>query len=92
MNDDPAAALIEIPTEAGSVSYSLRNETLWRQIGKSGAPEPVLRRVQSSQWIREQRGRVTGWRWEIELATRREGGPLKPLFSFMAVSGYDLRK
>ena len=88
----PGGSVIEIPTTAGPINYSRGDETLWRQIGNDGAPEPILRRVKSSQLIREQRGDVSGWRWEIELATRRKGGPLKPLFSFIAVAGYNLRK
>lgn len=81
-----------IPTGTGDVVYSLIDGILWRKSAEKTDPEPVLRRVKSSELTSETRGGVTGWRWEIELQTRHEGGPVKPLFSFIAVAGHNRKK
>lgn len=85
-------ASFRVPTRAGDVVYSLREGALWRSIGNEAKAEPVLRRVKSSDMTHETRGRISVWRWEIELQTRHEGGPVKPLFSFIAVAGHPPEK
>ena len=91
----PDGMAITIPTVTGVIVYALSKGTLWRQSDNERGDvtrEPVLHRVKTAQLEPENRGEVIGWRWEIELRTRREGGPVKPIFSFLAVPGYSHRK
>jgi hypothetical protein len=41
--------------------------------------------VKSSKIAHDPRQKVTAWRWEIELATRKKAVRVRPLFSFEAV-------
>jgi hypothetical protein len=80
---------LRIPTEAGDVFYVHLDDSLWRV--ESENPEPVLLidKIQNSKMVRETRGDVTVWRWEIELPSRREVARVKPHFTFQAVQGFN---
>ncbi len=79
-------SLFTIPTEKGRIRYSLEENTIWRQAGDGAPNEPLLRNTRAAGMLAVQRDNLPVWRWELELAVRREGGPIKPLFSFIAVA------
>ena len=79
---------IHIAQKAGEVRYAFRDGGVWRQ--GTGAPSAVLvlDRVKSSSMQAERQQRVTAWRWEVELQSRRRiEASVRPLFSFTAVPG-----
>jgi len=52
--------------------YSFKAGELHRQLASSRSSELVLPTVKASQMVKETRGSVTAWRWELELASRRK--------------------
>ena len=45
--------------------------------------ELVMDKVDSSAMVKEQRGEVAAWRWEVELKAKKV--PIQPLFTFLSV-------
>ena len=74
-----------ITQKSGEVDYRYADETLWRRNGNAGDWTPVLLKVKSSRIEPDRREHVAAWRWEIELATKRKGARVVPLFTFEAV-------
>jgi len=74
----------EIPKTNGPVAYILTGRSIWRKEGEA-PPRQLLVRVKESHLVQDRRERVTAWRWELELLTKKKGGRLKPLFTFQAV-------
>ncbi len=72
----------------GQISYRLNRSTLERYNGEEWIP--IIRRVDSSIMVPDQREHVRAWRWELALETKSEyiGDPLR--FSFVAVPGHPL--
>ena len=72
----------------GQISYRLNRSTLERFNGEEWVP--IIRRVNSSIMIPDQRENVRAWRWELALETKSQyiGDPLR--FSFVAVPGHPL--
>lgn len=71
--------------KSGAVDYRFADETLWRRNGNSGDWTPVLLHVKSSRMEPDRRPHAAAWRWEVELATKRKGAKVVPLFTFEAV-------
>jgi Tfp pilus assembly protein FimT len=74
----------EISTADGLVVYLFSQESVWRKESEQ-APRQILPRVARSSMIQDQSPRVTSWRWELELKTRRKQVRMRPLFTFEAV-------
>ena len=75
-----------IPQKNGSVVYEMGTNQVRRVEGERRV-EVFLANVQGSKMIEERRGKVVGWRWELELERRRKEARVRPLFTFMAVGG-----
>ncbi|HEY6227347.1 MAG TPA: hypothetical protein VI282_09515, partial [Verrucomicrobiae bacterium] len=75
-----------IPQKSGSVVYEMGTNQVRRVEGDKRA-EVFLANVQGSTIIEERRGKVIGWRWEVELERRRKEARVRPLFTFMAAAG-----
>jgi hypothetical protein len=80
------ANALTIPHEAGNLIYTL-GTNVTRKSANSELIETVLTGVRTNQIILEQRAHAAVWRWEIELDQRRKNAKVRPLFTFMAVSG-----
>jgi hypothetical protein len=86
---------LSIPQDKGGVIYEFHESAIWRQAGSDTSAQLWLERVKTSAMIRDVRGRVQSWRWELELQTRTNapGDPsIKPLFTFLAVDGNSVHK
>jgi hypothetical protein len=79
-------ATLAIPQASGRVIYEIRTNEV-RRVGSAAKPEVVLTGVKAATMESERRGNVTGWKWELELEQRRKEARVRPLFTFMAVSG-----
>jgi len=87
LENSGAGEVLVVPQGGKEVRYWLEFGTIWRLVGGEGEPRVVCEPVKRSQMIREQRGDVTNWRWELELKPAQKVVHLPPLFSFMAVAG-----
>lgn len=75
-----------IPQKSGTVVYEMGTNQL-RRVQGADRTEVFLANVQGSKMIEERRGKVSGWRWELELERRRKEARVRPLFTFMAAAG-----
>ena len=67
-----------------TVDYVFERNAVWRRAGAQGPLAPFLRGVKSSRMERDERRRVTAWRWEVELASREKAPRYRPFFTFEA--------
>jgi hypothetical protein len=74
----------EIPQSNLRVAYLFDEGSIWRKAGEA-PPKEILSGVKVSTIVKDQRDRVTSWRWEIELRTKKKVIHLRPLFTFQAV-------
>jgi hypothetical protein len=72
------------------VEYQFAAGAIRRRAGANAPWVTVLSRVQTSAMQRIERGSVTGWRWELELAPLEKHARLRPLFTFTAVPSQEL--
>ena len=77
---------LRIPRKTAAIIYSFKAGELHRQLASSRFSELVLPTVQASQMVKETRGPVTAWRWELELTPRRKETHLPLLFTFEAAA------
>ena len=77
---------LRIPRRTAAIIYSFKAGELRRQFASSRFSELVLPTVKTSQMVKETRGPVTAWRWELELAPRRKETHLPLLFTFEAAA------
>jgi hypothetical protein len=73
-----------IPQAKGQVVYSL-GSVVKRRGANSEIWETALTGVKASRMEAERRAHASGWRWDIELESRRKNAKVRPLFTFMAV-------
>ena len=79
-----AAQELTIPHTNGAVKYTFRQGSVWRQTGPR--TEEVLPNVAGSQMQNDPRQRVTAWRWEVELQSKKHVARVRPLFTFEAAA------
>jgi hypothetical protein len=77
---------LRIPRRTAAIIYSFKAGELRRQFASSRFSELVLPTVKTSQMVKETRGPVTAWRWELELMPRRKEIHLPLLFTFEAAA------
>jgi hypothetical protein len=77
---------LRIPRKTTAIIYSFKAGELRRQLASSRFSELVLPTVKASQMVKEARGPVTAWRWELELTPRRKETRLPLLFTFEAAA------
>ena len=81
--------LLELPGSRGGISYRFATNTVFRRVGNNSWSR-VLGNVQSSSFQPDPRGNAQIWRWDLELQTRAKHiSRIRPLFTFLAVSGGD---
>jgi hypothetical protein len=69
----------------GEVAYLFSTNAVYRRVG-TGRWSTVLENVEASTVTADRRSRVTAWRWELELQTRKKRlSNARPLFTFIAV-------
>ncbi|MBL9171137.1 MAG: prepilin-type N-terminal cleavage/methylation domain-containing protein [Verrucomicrobiales bacterium] len=77
-------AVLRLPLSGGEVLYHFKAGQVWRQDPSQAQPVIFLPEVKNSQFFAERRGEVDGWRWELELMSRRTNAAIKPRFTFLA--------
>ena len=87
METTPKGEMLRIPAGQREIVYRHEAGELRREISgqKSSKAFPV--KVKASEMKPEVRGRVTAWRWELELTPPRKETHLPLLFTFEAVPG-----
>lgn len=83
---------IRITQKAGEVRYTFLDNAVWRQGAGQANATLILERVKSFSMQPERRQRVTAWRWELELQTRRVQASVYPLFTFIGVAGAEVAR
>ena len=81
---------MRLTTRDGDVIYRVSEGVLWREAGTKA--RPVLERVKSSSMQPDSRQRVTAWRWELEMQTKRAQASVRPLFTFVSVPGSEVKR
>jgi type II secretory pathway pseudopilin PulG len=77
--------ILHIPRANTEVTYRFASNNVSRRVG-SGEWSTALEHVNASNFISDQRTKVTAWKWEIEMQPYRKSlTHLKPLFTFLAV-------
>ena len=76
-----------IPQRNGLVRYRFAEGEIRRKRDGEITWTTLLRRVKSSRMEIDERRRVSGWRWELELEAERRSAKILPLFDFEAVPG-----
>ena len=82
----PQGEHLRIPQGTTAIIYSFKAGELHRQLASSRFSELVLPTVKASQMVKEVRGPVAAWRWELELTSRRKETHLPLLFTFEAAA------
>jgi uncharacterized protein YndB with AHSA1/START domain len=77
---------LRIPRRPTAIIYSFKAGELHRQFASSRFSELVLPTVKASQMVKETRGSVNAWRWELELTPRRKETRLPLQFTFEAAA------
>jgi hypothetical protein len=85
-NPQLEALVFSIPQADRKVYYEIYPNEV-RRFVDANKPEVVLKGVEHSQMVEERRGKVVGWKWELELEHRRKEARVRPLFTFLAVPG-----
>jgi len=81
-----AGELLRIPCGTDEVLYRFNAGEIRRQPVSSDFAESLLPTVKASQMVRDTRGPVSAWRWELELKSRRAETHLPLLFTFEAAA------
>jgi len=82
----PGGEQLRIPRGADDIIYTFSAGEIRRRMGASSFSELLLAQVKASQMVRDQRGPVIAWRWELELLPRRRETRLPLAFSFEAAT------
>jgi hypothetical protein len=78
--------VLRIPHGTNAILYRFSAGEIHRQLASSDFSELLLPTVQASQMVKDTRGTVNAWRWELELKSRREETHVPLLFTFEAVA------
>jgi hypothetical protein len=82
----PGGGRLRIPRGTNEIIYQFNAGEVRRQVAASDFSELLLARVKASEMVKESRGPVTAWRWELELAARRKETRLPLAFTFEAAA------
>jgi len=82
----PAGERLSIPRGRDRITYIFHAGEVRRQAASSGFSELLLPRVAASQMVKEARGQVAAWRWEVKLTSRRKETRLPFEFTFEAAA------
>jgi hypothetical protein len=82
----PGSERLHIPNGTNEIIYSFNAGEVHRQIASSDFSELLLAKVKASEMVREKRGPVAAWRWEVTLASRRKETRLPLMFTFEAAA------
>ncbi len=85
---EEGAEVLRLEGATRQVEYRYAEGAVYRRLG-SGPWARVLEQVKASAMHLENRPRVTGWTWDLELQPRHRGAVaatrMRPLFTFIAV-------
>ncbi len=80
------AQALRIPQTNDEVIYLFTAAgDIWRLTQNAPLGQPLLENVKASNMMADPRSRLTVWRWEVELISRKRDLRLRPLFTFEAV-------
>jgi hypothetical protein len=75
-----------IPHGTNKIIYRFSSGEIRRQVATSDFSELLLAKVKASEMVKETRGPVTAWRWELELYPHRKETRLPLAFTFEAAA------
>lgn len=84
---DQDGARLEIPQGDTTIVYLQEWDELIRRHADGTRSAVVLKDIADLEFVREKRGAVSAWRWELELKPNARRANTKPLFTFLAVAG-----
>lgn len=74
-----------LATVSHEIAYAFRDGAVLRRAGSTGPWLEVATGVKVSRFSEDPRKHVAAWRWEIELATRKDVRGFRRVFTFQAV-------
>lgn len=77
---------LHLPQGTNDIIYQFSAGEVRRRVAASDFSELLLGNVKSSEMVRESRGPVTAWRWELQLIPRRKETRLPLVFTFEAAT------
>jgi Tfp pilus assembly protein FimT len=81
--------ILHLPHGPTEIDYLLSTNRVSRRVNAADWTV-VLDHVKNSDFVTDQRKKVTAWRWEVELQTSRKRiTRVQPLFTFLAVPATD---
>lgn len=78
--------IVTIPEGTKEIFYRFASGELRRQVASENVSQLMLPKVKASDMRSDPRGNVAAWRWDLELAERRQETHLPLLFTFEAVA------
>jgi len=81
-----AGELLRIPCGTNVILYRFADAKIRRQLASSDFAEPTLTAVEVSQMVKDTRGTVTAWRWELALKPHHKVTHLPLQFTFEAAT------
>lgn len=78
--------LLRIPCGTNVILYRFADAKIRRQLASSGFAESTLTAVEVSQMVKDTRGTVTAWRWELALKPHHKATHLPLQFTFEAAT------
>lgn len=85
LSENNGESLLHVPQQNGKVVYISARGKVWRDAGGRPGRQVFLADVARSEMVVDRRERVSAWRWELELQTRKSVARVRPLFTFLAV-------
>lgn len=79
--------LVRLPSSTGEAAYLFNGSNVLRRLPGKENWVIFLERVKNSEMRVDQRKNISVCSWELELLPAKANSRVKPLFSFMAVSG-----
>jgi Tfp pilus assembly protein FimT len=89
--DGESGQVLHLPQQSGETAYAFTGTNILRRSHGSKIWAQALADVKSSRMIEDKRDGVTGWRWELELRSRKKEHVIRPLFTFQAATRTELR-
>jgi Tfp pilus assembly protein FimT len=74
-----------IPTAGGQVVWLLSSNVVRRSAAAEQPEFVMVPRAKDCRFAADERGKVTAWRWDVELLPAQKQARVKPLFTFTAV-------
>jgi type II secretory pathway pseudopilin PulG len=85
IEETSSALHFRLGTADGPVTWSVESNRLVRVAGTDGIPLSWMKKLETAQFVADDRGSVRAWRLEVSLPSPKRGERMPVAFSFIAV-------